>query len=193
MPICITLIKVMQMHWIILLFCNKQINLIVLFYLIYFIHIISNLIHTYVTLVKIMQMYWIFLLLCNIHVQDNIFHFIWFQNAIIGLFLSYAIPLCLGYISYHLIEYCNTLWTPWQYHIQSIHTCITFIRVIQCPKGKIQISYPTIFTSTLPSLGHYISSRSYWCFTVPLGQLILFHFIYYNNAIPWRHIRNNLC
>jgi hypothetical protein len=80
--------------------------------------IISNPTHTCITLVKLMQMHWIILLLCNIHAQDNIFHFILYKNAIVGLFWSYVIPSCLGYISYHLIEQCNILWTHWQYHIQ---------------------------------------------------------------------------
>jgi hypothetical protein len=73
--------------------------------------IISNPTHTCITLIKLMQMHWIILLLCNIHAQDNIFHFILYKNAIVGLFWSYAIPSCLGYISYHLIEQCNILWT----------------------------------------------------------------------------------
>jgi hypothetical protein len=30
MPICMTFIKVMQMHWIILLFCSKQVGLVVI-------------------------------------------------------------------------------------------------------------------------------------------------------------------
>jgi hypothetical protein len=55
------------------------------------------------------KMHYIILLLCNIHAQDNIFHLILFKNAIIGLFWSYTIPSCLGYISSHLIEQCNTL------------------------------------------------------------------------------------
>ncbi len=80
--------------------------------------IISNPTHTCITLIKLMQMHWIILLLCNIHAQDNIFHFIWFKNAIIRLFWFYAIPSCLGSISYHLIEQCNTLWTHWPNHTQ---------------------------------------------------------------------------
>jgi hypothetical protein len=56
-----------------------------------------------------MQMHWIIWLLCNIHAQDNIFHLIWFKNAIIKLFWFYAIPSCLGSISYHLIKQFNTL------------------------------------------------------------------------------------
>jgi hypothetical protein len=54
-----------------------------------------------------MQMHYIILLLYNIDAQNNIFHLIWFKNAITRLFWSYAILSCLGYISYNLIEKCN--------------------------------------------------------------------------------------
>jgi hypothetical protein len=61
MPICITFIKVIQMHYIILLFCNKQVGLAVIIYSIYFIYAIPyghidniNPIHTCITLIKVM-------------------------------------------------------------------------------------------------------------------------------------------
>jgi hypothetical protein len=66
-----------------------------------------------------MQMQWIILLLCNSHAQDNIFHLILFKNAITRLFWFYAIPSCLGYISYYLIEQ------------------------LQYPMDTLTISYPT--------------------------------------------------
>jgi hypothetical protein len=97
----------------ILLFCNNQIGLVViiLFHLFHphniyghIDNIIFNPIHTCITLIKLMQIHWTLFLLCNTHAQDNIFHLIWFKNAIIRLFWSYAIPSCLGYILYHLIE-----------------------------------------------------------------------------------------
>jgi hypothetical protein len=87
-------------------------------------NIISSPIHTYITLIKVMQMHWIILLLCNTHAQDNIFHLIWFKNAITQLSWTYAILSCLGYISYH-----------WK---------------MQYPIHTLIISYPTIFTFTLP-------------------------------------------
>jgi len=114
---------------------------------------IYKLINHHIAFIWVMQTHWMILLKCNTHAQDNIFHHIWFKNAITKLFWSYAIPSCLGYISYHLSERCNTMWTHWPYHIQLSYTCITFIKVMQYPKDKIQISYPTIFTSTLPLLG----------------------------------------
>jgi hypothetical protein len=160
MPICITLIKVMQRHWIILLFCNKQIGLVVTI-LFHLFHLCNSLwTHCQYNSQPNSHMHYFhqsnanainYFVVCNIHAQNNIFHLIWFKIAITGLFWSYAIPSCLHYISYHLIEQCNTLRTHWQYHIWPIHTCITFIKMLQCPKDKTQISFPTIFTFTLPS------------------------------------------
>jgi len=79
---------------------------------------IYKLINHHIAFIWVMQTHWMILLKCNTHAQDNIFHHIWFKNAITKLFWSYAIPSCLGYISYHLSERCNTMWTHWPYHIQ---------------------------------------------------------------------------
>jgi hypothetical protein len=100
MPICITFIKVMQMHWIILFFCNTQVGLIVT--------ILSHLFH----LCNTLWTHWQYNIQPNSHMhyphQSNanaLDYFVVMQNS------------CLGYISY-LIKQCNTLWTHWQYHIQ---------------------------------------------------------------------------
>jgi hypothetical protein len=86
-------------------------------------------------------MHRIILLLCNTHSQDSIFHLIWFKNAIIRLFWSYAIPSCLGYISHHIIERCNTIWTHWPYHSQpNSHMHYLHQRDV-IPQWQIQISY----------------------------------------------------
>ncbi len=111
MPICITLIKVMQMHEIILLFCLLVTILFHLFHLCntqsthwqYNIQPNSHMHYPYQSNANALDYFVV------THAQNNIFHPIWFKNVIIGLFWSYAIPSCLGYISYYLIEQCNTL------------------------------------------------------------------------------------
>jgi hypothetical protein len=144
MPICITLINEGNInalyHFIVLQYSNRfNCNYFISFNssVGYVDNIISNPIHTCITFIKVMQMHCIILLLCNIHAQDNIFHLIWFLNAITRLFWSYAIPY--GHID-HIIS-------------NPIHTCITFIKLMQYPNDRIQISYRTIFTSTWPLLG----------------------------------------
>jgi hypothetical protein len=81
-------------------------------------------------------MHWIILLLFNTQAQDNIFHLIWLKNAITRLFLFYTILSCLGYISYHLIEQCNTMWTLDHIISNLIHTCITPSRWYNTPRTE---------------------------------------------------------
>jgi len=116
MPICIMFIKVMQMHWIILFFCNTQVGLIVT--------ILSHLFH----LCNTLWTHWQYNIQPTSHMhyphQSNanaLDYFVVMQNS------------CLGYISYHLIKQCNTLWTHWQYHIQQyshLHTFITIMHIL---------------------------------------------------------------
>jgi hypothetical protein len=180
------------------LLCNNQIGLIIII-LLHLFHphniyghidnIIFNPIHTCITLIKVMQMHWIILLLCNTHAQDNMFHLIWFKNSIIRLFWSYAIPSCLGYISYHLIEQSNTLWTHWSYHIQANSHMHYLHEGDALPQGQ----NTSIISNHIHIYITLIRVDSFLCFVIALDQLKLFHFIYFNNAIPWRHIENNLC
>jgi hypothetical protein len=136
MPICTTLIKVMQMHKIILLFCNTQVGLIVT--------ILFHLFHSCNTL----WIHWQYNIWFNSHM-----HYLHQSNAnALDYFvvIQYSCPR-LYFTSFdskmQLLDYFD--------HIISnpSQTCITFIKVMQYPNDRIQISYPTIFTSTLPLLG----------------------------------------
>jgi hypothetical protein len=121
------------MHWIILLFCNKQVGLVVT--------ILFHLFH----LCNALWTHWQYMIQPNSHMhyphQSNAnvmdyffvmqyscsrFHLIWFKNAITRLFWSYAIPcghidnIISNQFTHALLSlgWCNTPRTKYKYHIQ---------------------------------------------------------------------------
>jgi len=74
-----------------------------------------------------------------------------------------------------------------------IHTCITLHQSDAIPQGQNTNIISNHIHIYITFIRVCLFSESFWCFAIPLGQLKLFHLIYFNNAIPCKHIGNNLC
>jgi hypothetical protein len=167
MPICITLIKITQMHWIILLFCNT-------------LRLSCNYLILSISFVQYLWTHWLYniqpnshmhylhqnnanaLFCCyvNTHAQDNIFHFIWFKNA-----------------NWIILVLCNTLRLSCNYFISFTSSMQYYM--------DTTISYLIQFTHALPSLRCCNTLRTKYKYHIqPYSHI---HYHHWDNAYPLNH------